>query len=129
MWQKHNIHFANFDKAGLRLFGTPFSKLANELNLSVKTIETHQMRIKEKLGPYSASELRQKAREWLVRSALNRIREKPEPEQPNGVRVLLIEIRPHLFELYVFKSFQLLNLCSRRKIRQSAARNSCVQVK
>jgi hypothetical protein len=44
------------------------------------------MRIKEKLGLRSASELRQKARKWLARSALNRIREEPEPEQGNGTR-------------------------------------------
>jgi DNA-binding NarL/FixJ family response regulator len=58
--------------------GLSASELASELNVSVKTIETHQMRIKEKLGLRSASELRQKAREWLERSALNRIREEPE---------------------------------------------------
>src|SRR5438046_2143294 len=39
-----------------------------------------------------------------------------------------IEIRPHPFKLYVFRSFQALSLCSRRRIRQSAARNLCVQV-
>ena len=64
--------------------GLTASELANELNVSVKTIETHQMRIKEKLGVHSAVELRQKAREWLARSAVNRIREEPEPEQGNG---------------------------------------------
>jgi DNA-binding CsgD family transcriptional regulator len=48
------------------------------LNVSAKTIETHQMRIKEELGLRSAAELRQKAREWLAKSALNRIREDPE---------------------------------------------------
>jgi len=58
--------------------GFSVSELASELNVSVKTIETHQMRIKEKLALRSASELRQKAREWLARSALNRIREEPE---------------------------------------------------
>jgi len=58
--------------------GVSVSELASELNVSVKTIETHQMRIKEKLALRSASELRQKAREWLARSALNRIREEPE---------------------------------------------------
>src|SRR2546421_3944800 len=58
--------------------GLSASELASELNVSVKTIETHQMRIKEKLALRSASELRQKAREWLARSALNRIREEPE---------------------------------------------------
>ena len=58
--------------------GLSVSELASELNVSVKTIETHQMRMKEKLALRSAAELRQKAREWLARSALNRIREEPE---------------------------------------------------
>ena len=58
--------------------GFSVSELASELNVSVKTIETHQMRMKEKLALHSAAELRQKAREWLARSALNRIREDPE---------------------------------------------------
>jgi DNA-binding NarL/FixJ family response regulator len=67
--------------------GFSVSELASELNVSVKTIETHQMRMKEKLALHSAAELRQKAREWLARSALNRIREDPEPEQAgNGAR-------------------------------------------
>jgi len=66
--------------------GFGVSELANELNVSVKTIETHQMRMKEKLGARSAAELRQKAREWLARSAVNRIREEPEPEHVNGAR-------------------------------------------
>jgi DNA-binding NarL/FixJ family response regulator len=57
--------------------GFSVSELANELHVSVKTIETHQMRMKEKLGVHSAAELRQKAREWVARSALNRIREEP----------------------------------------------------
>ena len=30
--------------------GLSASELANELNVSVKTIETHQMRMKDKLG-------------------------------------------------------------------------------
>jgi DNA-binding NarL/FixJ family response regulator len=66
--------------------GLSVSELASELNVSVKTIETHQMRMKEKLGLHSAAELRQKAREWLARSALNRIREDPEVEQSDGAR-------------------------------------------
>jgi DNA-binding NarL/FixJ family response regulator len=61
--------------------GLSVSELASELNVSVKTIETHQMRMKEKLALPSAAELRQKAREWLAKSALNRIREEPELEQ------------------------------------------------
>ncbi len=66
--------------------GVSVSELASELHVSVKTIETHQMRIKEKLALRNAAELRQKAREWLARSAVNRIREDPEPEATNGAR-------------------------------------------
>ena len=58
--------------------GVSVSELATELHVSVKTIETHQMRMKEKLALHSAAELRQKAREWLAKSAMNRIREDPE---------------------------------------------------
>jgi DNA-binding NarL/FixJ family response regulator len=60
--------------------GFSVSELASELNVSVKTIETHQMRIKEKLALRTAAELRQKARDWLARSALNRICENLESE-------------------------------------------------
>ena len=60
--------------------GFSVSELATELHVSVKTVETHQMRMKEKLALHSAAELRQKAREWLAKSAVNRIREDPESE-------------------------------------------------
>jgi DNA-binding NarL/FixJ family response regulator len=60
--------------------GVSVSELASELHVSVKTIETHQMRMKEKLALHTAAELRQKAREWLAKSAVNRIREDPESE-------------------------------------------------
>jgi DNA-binding NarL/FixJ family response regulator len=60
--------------------GLSVSELASELNVSVKTIETHQMRMKEKLALHSAAELRQKAREWLAKSAVNRVHEDPELE-------------------------------------------------
>jgi DNA-binding NarL/FixJ family response regulator len=60
--------------------GFSVSELASELHVSVKTIETHQMRMKEKLALHSAAELRQKAREWLAKSAVNRIREDPDSE-------------------------------------------------
>jgi DNA-binding NarL/FixJ family response regulator len=60
--------------------GVSVSELASELHVSVKTVETHQMRMKEKLALHSAAELRQKAREWLAKSAVNRIREDPESE-------------------------------------------------
>jgi DNA-binding NarL/FixJ family response regulator len=59
--------------------GLSASELATELNVSVKTIETHQMRMKEKLALHSAAELRQKARGWLARSVVNRVHEDPEP--------------------------------------------------
>jgi DNA-binding NarL/FixJ family response regulator len=58
--------------------GVSVSELATELHVSVKTIETHQMRMKEKLALHTAAELRQKARDWLARSAVSRIREDPE---------------------------------------------------
>jgi DNA-binding NarL/FixJ family response regulator len=44
------------------------SRLASELHLSVKTIETHQAHIKEKLGLHSAAELTQKAAHWTLNS-------------------------------------------------------------
>jgi DNA-binding NarL/FixJ family response regulator len=49
------------------LFGRGFgaTRLAAELHLSVKTIETHQMRIKEKLGLQSAAELSKEASLWM----------------------------------------------------------------
>jgi DNA-binding NarL/FixJ family response regulator len=53
------------------LFGRGFgaTRLAGELHLSVKTIETHQMRIKEKLGLRSAAELCESATLWMSRVA------------------------------------------------------------
>ena len=45
------------------------SRLASELHLSVKTIETHQSHIKEKLGLRSAAELSEKATRWTVQAA------------------------------------------------------------
>jgi len=59
--------------------GLSASELASELNVSVKTIETHQMRMKEKLALRSAAELRQRTRDWLARSVVNRVHEDPEP--------------------------------------------------
>jgi DNA-binding NarL/FixJ family response regulator len=44
------------------------SKLATELNLSVKTIETYQAHIKEKLGLRSAADLSEKAAHWTLNS-------------------------------------------------------------
>ncbi len=44
------------------------SKLATELHLSVKTIETYQAHIKQKLGLQSAPELSEKATHWVLQS-------------------------------------------------------------
>jgi DNA-binding NarL/FixJ family response regulator len=44
------------------------SRLAVELHLSVKTVETHQAHIKEKLGLRSAAELSEKAAHWTLNS-------------------------------------------------------------
>jgi DNA-binding NarL/FixJ family response regulator len=44
------------------------SRLATELHLSVKTIETYQKHIKEKLGLHSAAELSDKATRWMLDS-------------------------------------------------------------
>jgi DNA-binding NarL/FixJ family response regulator len=44
------------------------SRLATELHLSVKTIETYQAHLKEKLGLHSAAELSDKAARWMLHS-------------------------------------------------------------
>ena len=80
-----NLDINNLSDRELEIFsfigrGVSVSELATELHVSVKTIETHQMRMKEKLALHTAAELRQKAREWLAKSAVNRIREDPESE-------------------------------------------------
>ncbi len=46
--------------------GVATSQMAEQLNLSVKTIETHQAHIKKKLGLGSAHELNQRAIRWVM---------------------------------------------------------------
>ena len=46
--------------------GVSSSQIAEQLNLSVKTIETHQSHIKKKLGLDSAHELSQRAIRWVM---------------------------------------------------------------
>ena len=46
--------------------GVPTGQIAEQLNLSVKTIETHQAHIKRKLGLGSAHELNQRAIRWIM---------------------------------------------------------------
>jgi DNA-binding NarL/FixJ family response regulator len=48
--------------------GFAATKLATELHLSVKTIETYQAHIKQKLGLRSAAELSEKAAHWMLHS-------------------------------------------------------------
>jgi DNA-binding NarL/FixJ family response regulator len=46
--------------------GVPVSQIASQLNLSIKTIETHQAHIKKKLRLGSAHELNQRAIRWVM---------------------------------------------------------------
>ena len=46
--------------------GVSTSHMAEQLNLSIKTIETHQAHIKKKLGLGSAHELAQRAIRWVM---------------------------------------------------------------
>ncbi len=46
--------------------GVSTSQMADQLSLSVKTIETHQAHIKKKLGLGSAHELNQRAIRWVM---------------------------------------------------------------
>jgi DNA-binding NarL/FixJ family response regulator len=46
--------------------GVSSSQIAEQLNLSIKTIETHQAHIKKKLGLGSAHELNQRAIRWVM---------------------------------------------------------------
>jgi DNA-binding NarL/FixJ family response regulator len=63
-------HLSDRELQVFSLIGRGFgaTRLANELHLSVKTIETYQMHIKEKLGLRSAAELSQKATSWMLHS-------------------------------------------------------------
>jgi DNA-binding NarL/FixJ family response regulator len=61
------------------------SKLATELHLSVKTIETYQAHIKEKLGLHSATELNDKAARWMLDS-MRRNRQLKKLFKPAGTK-------------------------------------------
>ena len=60
------------------------SRLATELHLSVKTIETYQMHIKEKLGLRSAAELSEKATRAMLHSVRRNLQFRKEVSQRNG---------------------------------------------
>ena len=57
-----------------RLLGSGLgsSRVAQELHLSVKTIETHRQRIKQKLGLTNGAELTRRATDWIVTAARER---------------------------------------------------------
>jgi DNA-binding NarL/FixJ family response regulator len=57
------------------LFGRGYgaTRLAVELHLSVKTVETHQRRIKEKLGLQNAAELSKAASAWMCEVARSQL--------------------------------------------------------
>jgi DNA-binding NarL/FixJ family response regulator len=57
-----------------RLIGSGLgtSRVASELQVSVKTIETHRQRIKEKLGLTNGAELTRRAVDWLLSAARER---------------------------------------------------------
>ena len=57
-----------------RLIGSGLgtSRVATELQLSVKTIETHRQRIKQKLGLTNGTELTRRATEWMLSAARDR---------------------------------------------------------
>ena len=57
-----------------RLIGSGFgtTRVATELQLSVKTIETHRQRIKQKLGLTNGTELTRRAAEWMLNAARKR---------------------------------------------------------
>jgi DNA-binding NarL/FixJ family response regulator len=56
--------------------GLGASRIANELHLSVKTIETHRMRIKQKLGLRSGPDLNEHAANWLTSQMRKRDRDR-----------------------------------------------------
>jgi DNA-binding NarL/FixJ family response regulator len=59
-----------------RLIGSGLgtSRVAKELQLSVKTIETHRQHIKQKLGLIKAVELTRQATEWMRSAARSRMK-------------------------------------------------------
>jgi DNA-binding NarL/FixJ family response regulator len=73
-------HLSDRELQVFSLIGRGFgaTRLASELHLSVKTIETYQMHIKEKLGLHSAAELSEKATHWMLHSVRRNLQLKKE---------------------------------------------------
>lgn len=70
---EHGGQLSDRELQVFRLIGSGFgtSRVATELQLSVKTIETHRQRIKQKLGLANGSELTRRAAEWMMEAARN----------------------------------------------------------
>lgn len=81
-------HLSDRELEVFRLIGRGIgtSRIAQELHLSVKTIETHRERIKHKLNIRHSSELARCATEWLLEQTRKRIglsvRRKPNGSSP-----------------------------------------------
>jgi DNA-binding NarL/FixJ family response regulator len=58
-----------------RLIGSGLgtSRVANELQLSIKTIETHRQHIKQKLGLTKGTDLGRRAAEWMLAATRSRV--------------------------------------------------------
>jgi DNA-binding NarL/FixJ family response regulator len=69
-------HLSDRELQVFRLIGNGFgtSRVAKELQLSVKTIETHRQRIKQKLGLIKGMELTRQAADWMRSAARSRIK-------------------------------------------------------
>jgi DNA-binding NarL/FixJ family response regulator len=72
--QDHCGQLSDRELQVFRLIGSGFgtSRVATELQVSVKTIETHRQRIKQKLGLTNGIELTRRATEWMMEAARSR---------------------------------------------------------
>ena len=67
-------HLSDREMQVFRLIGSGLgtSRVAKELQLSVKTIETHRQHIKQKLGLTNGMELTRQAADWMRSAAHSR---------------------------------------------------------
>ena len=81
-------HLSDRELQVFRLIGNGFgtSRVAAELQLSVKTIETHRQRIKQKLGLTNGTELTQRAVAFQLQAARERIAGNGQRESPARLR-------------------------------------------
>ena len=69
-------HLSDRELQVFRLIGIGLgtSRVAKELQLSVKTVETHRQRIKQKLGLANGTELARRAAEWMLSVARSKMK-------------------------------------------------------